>query len=119
MPFVQITVIEGQSADCLDALSQAVHQALMDEFGIPELDKFQVIHEVSEGHLIFPYEYLGIPHTKAMVYIQITAKQGRTVSMKQKLYAKIASLIHANTSIAKEDVFIVLTENAEENWLVR
>lgn len=116
MPFVQISTIKGKSQDCIKNISNSVHQALVEEFGVPELDKFQVINEVDEGYLIFPPEYLGIPHTKNIIYIHITAKKGRTVEMKKKLYAKIAFLIHETEKISIEDVFIVLSENSEENW---
>jgi len=116
MPFVQIHLIKGKSSENLAAISNAVHQALVEEFHIPELDKFQVINELEEGKLIFPPEYLGIPHTRNMIYIHITAKQGRTVEMKKKLYAKIAQLINEKTQISQDDIFIVLTENSEENW---
>jgi len=116
MPFVQIHLIKGKSSESLAAISNAIHQALVEEFHIPELDKFQVINELEEGKLIFPPEYLGIPHTRNMIYIHITAKQGRTVEMKKKLYAKIAQLINEKTQISQDDIFIVLTENSEENW---
>lgn len=116
MPFVQIHLMKGRTPERLQNISNAVHQALVEEFNIPELDKFQVINELEEGKLIFPPEYLGIPHTKDMIYIHITAKQGRTAEMKKRLYAKIAYKISENESISKDDIFIVLTENSEENW---
>lgn len=116
MPFVQIHLMKGRTAERLQNISNAVHQALIAEFNIPELDKFQVINELEEGKLIFPPEYLGIPHTKDMIYIHITAKQGRTAEMKKRLYAKIAQTISERDSISKDDIFIVLTENSEENW---
>lgn len=116
MPFVQISTIKGKSRQSIDNISESIHQALVEEFGIPELDKFQVFNQVDDGNLIFPPEYLGIPHTKNIIYIHIIAKKGRTVEMKKKLYAKIAFLIHEKENISIDDVFIVLSENSEENW---
>ena len=71
---------------------------------------------MKSNNLIFPAFYLDIPHTENIVYIHITAKEGRTVKMKKRLYAKIASLISGKTTISSEDIFIVLSENKEENW---
>lgn len=116
MPFVQISFIKGKSAKSKTNISNSIHQALVEEFGIPEPDKFQIINEVDESNIIFPPEYLNIPHSKDIIYIHITAKTGRTVEMKKNLYAKIASLICEKESISKDDVFIVLSENNEENW---
>lgn len=116
MPFVQVSLLKGRSKATVKAVGDAIHRALVEEFGIPELDKFQVIRELEADQLVFPPSYLEIPHSENMVYIQITAKEGRTTEMKVRLYKKIASLIHQHTGISTDDVFIVLTENRAENW---
>ena len=116
MPFVQIMLLEGKSSKILSAIGDSVHKALVEEFKIPELDKFQVIHEKKRNNLIFPPEYFDIPHSDNIVYIHITAKEGRTVQMKKQLYAKIAMLISEQTDISSDDVVIVLSENKGENW---
>lgn len=116
MPFVQISLVRGKSLDHIAALSESVHQALMEEFNVPALDRFQVVHEVEPHRLVFPPNYLGVPHTKDIVYIHITCKEGRTVAMKRSLYRKMASLIASRTGLSDNDVVIVLIENAAENW---
>lgn len=116
MPFVQIALVEGKTQKIIKDISDSVHTALIDQFNIPVKDKFQIIREVKAENLIFPSDYMGIPHTKDIIFIHITAKEGRTVEMKKKLYAQIASLINERTSIDTDDVFIVLSENKEENW---
>lgn len=116
MPYVQISLLKGRSKESIRNISNSIHQALVEEFKIPEFDKFQVINELEDGNIIFPLEYLGIPHSSKIIYIHITAKSGRTVEMKKKLYAKIASYICGVEDIAKDDIFIVISENSEENW---
>ncbi|MDJ0682066.1 MAG: tautomerase family protein [Xenococcaceae cyanobacterium MO_167.B52] len=116
MPYVQISLMRGRTRESIKNISDSVHQALIDEFKIPELDKFQIVNELDENNLIFPPEYLGIPHTKNIIYIHITAKSGRTIQMKKKLYSKIATYICEKEDVSKDDIFIVLSENSEENW---
>ena len=116
MPFVQISLLRGKSLKQITGISESVHQALMEEFNVPALDKFQVVHEVEPHQLVFPSSYLEIPHTENIVYIHITCKEGRTVEMKRRLYRKIASLIASRTGLPDDDVVIVLAENAAENW---
>ena len=116
MPFVQITLLKGKSPNIISNIVNSVHNALVEEFKIPELDKFQTIQEVETNNLIYPANYLGIPHSENIVYIHITAKEGRTVEMKKKLYKKIAVSISEKTNISIDDVFIVLSETKEENW---
>ena len=88
MPFVQITLLKGKSTKTISAIANSVHNALVEEFKIPELDRFQIIQEVEENYLIYTPNYLDIPHSKDIIYIQIAAKEGRTVEMK-KNYIKI------------------------------
>jgi len=116
MSYVQISLMKGRSKDSLKNISDSIHQALIEEFKIPELDKFQIINELDEHKLIFSAEYLRIPHTNNIIYVHITAKSGRTVEMKKNLYAKIAAFIWEKEEISKDDIFIVLAENSEENW---
>ena len=116
MPFVQIALLQGKPLEYVSAIADSVHQALVEEFKIPESDKFQVVREAEPHQLIFPGSYLGIPHTDNIVYIHITAKEGRTTDMKSRLYAKIASLIKDRTDLSADDIFIVLSETKAENW---
>ena len=116
MPFVRITLREGQSQKTISAIAESVHNALVEVFKIPEADRFQVVHEVKANQHIYPPNYLDVPHTEDILFIHITAKEGRTVEMKKNLYAKIASQISQITRISPDDVFIVLSENKEEDW---
>lgn len=116
MPFVQISLLQGKTPARAQAVSDAVHQALVDVFDVPMLDKFQVVHEVPLERLVFPPGYMGIPHTRDIVYIHITCKEGRTVDMKRRLYAHIAGGVSERTGMSQDDVVIVLAENKAENW---
>ena len=116
MPFVRISLKEGKSSSFKQSISQSIHASLTKVFGIPEDDMFQVIEEVPAENIIYPPSYMGIPHTDEIIYIVITAKSGRSVEMKKKLYHTIADSIYNTTQHPKSDVFIVMVENSEENW---
>ena len=116
MPFVKINLAQNLTDQVKKEISLAVHESLMENFNVPQDDYFQLIHEVRPADLLFPAAYLNISHTADMVYIEITAKGGRTVEMKKALYRAIADKIAARTPVAVNDVFIVLTEVPVENW---
>jgi phenylpyruvate tautomerase PptA (4-oxalocrotonate tautomerase family) len=116
MPFVQINLAQNLSEQVKKHISQSVHESLISHFNIPADDFFQVINELRTSDLLFPESYLNIPHTGNMVYIQIIARAGRTVEMKQALYKSIAEKIADRTPISINDVFIVLVENDAANW---
>ncbi|MCB1790233.1 MAG: tautomerase family protein [Gammaproteobacteria bacterium] len=116
MPFVQITLKQGRSEAALKTISDAIHASLVDVFRIPIDDRFQTLREVSDAHLVYPDTYMEIPHSDDIVFIHITAKEGRTSDMKKRLYKAIASSISQQTDVPIDDVFIVLVENKAENW---
>ncbi len=116
MPFVRVSLKTGKSQEFKRGLSQVIHEALVHAFKIPEDDIFQVIDEVNSENIIYPESYLGISHSNDIIYIQITAKSGRTVAMKKDLYHQIAQNLKETLGHPTNDTFITLVENSEENW---
>lgn len=116
MPFVNIYLQESTDQETRDEISSAVHESLRKHFNVPEDDYFQVIQGLQEGDLKFPASYLGVTHTDRLVYVYITCNTGRTQDMKKALYASITRLVSERTSIAANDVIIILNETLPENW---
>ncbi len=117
MPFVRISLRKEIPSDTNNKISEAIHQALMEDFNIPVNDYFHVIERLEQEQIHYPPEYLGISHTENIVFIQITAGAGRTCEQKKSLYKNIAQRISSSTNIALNDIIIILTENnGMENW---
>ncbi|HWL89465.1 MAG TPA: tautomerase family protein [Polyangiaceae bacterium] len=116
MPFVRIALRKGQSAEYRKAISDAVHEALVETANVPPADRFQIISEHEAGTLIYDAGYLDIVRTDDIVVIQITLNQGRTLEVKKRLFARIAERLADAVKMRKEDVFINLVEVAKENW---
>lgn len=105
------------SLETKNNISEAVHQSLIEEFNIPVDDYFHVLEELETHQIKYPKSYLGISHSEEIVYVQITAGQGRTLEQKRKLYQQIATKISTSTEITINNVIIVLLENnGLENW---
>lgn len=117
MPFVRISLPKMLKQEVKDQISISVHQSLINEFNIPADDYFHIIEELDSYQIKFPKSYLEIPHTEEIVYIQIIAGKGRTFEKKKRLYASIAEKIAESTTITKNNIIIVLTENnGQEDW---
>jgi|GEM_PF-59757 quercetin dioxygenase-like cupin family protein/phenylpyruvate tautomerase PptA (4-oxalocrotonate tautomerase family) len=116
MPFVQINVSAELDAPARKAISESIHESLVEIFRIPADDLFQTIQGLNRDSLFFPPAYLGIEHAFPFVAIQIFCREGRTVSMKEQLYQRIAERIAARTPVAAANVFIVVVENTDANW---
>ena len=115
MPLARISLRKGRSAEFRRRLGDAVHRAMVETIGVPELDRFQILTEHEPGDLVYDPGYLGIARTNDIVIIQITISAGRTLPQKRALFRRIADNLAA-LGLRREDVWVNLVEVAKENW---
>ena len=116
MPLVRIDVPAGTSPTDRRAAADVVHEALVATFNVPLADRFQSITQHGEADLICTPEYLGVSHSARVVFVQITASEGRSVATKKALYERIASEMPKRSGFAADDVIINIVETRKENW---
>ncbi|GGY20055.1 tautomerase [Streptomyces minutiscleroticus] len=116
MPLVRIDVLRMQPSQ-LDAVGDAVQQALTESMGFPSEDRFQILtnHDGATGTLRHG-TYLNVPRDDGVVYIDITMRGGRTDEQKRQMYAQICRRLTDQAQVAPHNVFIVLHENREADW---
>ena len=115
MPLVRIDLAPGRTEREMRAVADAIHEAIVDVYGIPARDRFQVINELPEGRIIAQDAGLGFERTAGVVMIQIFTQRGRSDEIKQALYARIASGL-GEVGVKGEDVFIGYVENGPQDW---
>jgi phenylpyruvate tautomerase PptA (4-oxalocrotonate tautomerase family) len=115
MPLVRIDVNEGRNAQQLRDLSQAVHDAILAEYGIPERDYFHILTEHPLGQIFAQDAGLGFERTKDVVMIQIFTQGGRSQQAKQSLFATVAAKL-SDVGVGGENVFIGYVENTPGDW---
>ena len=116
MPLVRVSLVKGKPAQYRRKVGDAVHRALVETIGVPELDRFQLITEHEPGDIVYDSNYLGIARTSDVLIIQITLSLGRTLEQKRALYRRIAANLAATVGLRPEDTWINLVEVAKENW---
>ena len=115
MPLVRISTMK-QTNEFKKALSNIVYKTMVQTMNVPEHDNFQVISEHDETSLVYDQEYLGIERSSGIIIIQITLNEGRTLETKQAFFRQLASRLHDELAVRKEDIFINLVEEKKENW---
>ncbi|HUA70491.1 MAG TPA: tautomerase family protein [Solirubrobacteraceae bacterium] len=116
MPLVEIDVLEGRSEAELDAISDAVHEAMVAELDVPHRHRFQLITERSLRRLRFDPNYLDIDRDEGFLLIRITLAAGRTTEAKQGFYSRLAGLLAERIGMRTENLAVVLIENGREDW---
>ncbi|WP_321833306.1 tautomerase family protein [Pseudomonas kulmbachensis] len=116
MPFARISLHRGKSVEYLQALSQGLHDALVESFEVPLKDRFQVIHQHEPGELIFDPGYLGGPRSHDFVLIAITAGLPRSTETKRRFYQNLTQKLKCAPGLDPEDVMVVITSTKAEDW---
>ncbi|MCQ8276843.1 tautomerase family protein [Acetobacteraceae bacterium KSS8] len=116
MPLVRFSLLRGKSADHLRAIGDGIQQALVEQFGVPPDDRFQLVHQHERDEFLYDPAYLGVERSDDLVMIDITASNWRSVAQKKALYRAIADNLARNPGLRPEDVLIVLSPNERADW---
>ena len=102
MPLVRIDLARGKPPGYRHAIADVIYTAMTGVLNVPNDDRFMVITEHDQADLVISPEYLGIGHTAVML-IQVTRNEGRTVPVKWDFYRAVADGLHERTSLRRED----------------
>lgn len=114
MPLVRI---DAAAADPrrLTAIGDAVHAALIDAFGIPSDDRFQVLRGSAADRVVYDPGFLGVERDDGVVFVQVFLRRGRTDEQKRAFYGALAK--HAAAAgVEPRNLFVALTENGPADW---
>jgi phenylpyruvate tautomerase PptA (4-oxalocrotonate tautomerase family) len=113
MPIVTISMRKGRTKQEKRKILDAVHDALVTAFKIPDTDRTQKIIEFTE-------ENFEVPEGKTAKYtlVEIAVFPGRSREAKKELYRLIVEKLGA-LGVPANDVFILLNEQPLDNWGIR
>jgi 4-oxalocrotonate tautomerase len=116
MPLVRIDLPDTIEPQRRGLIGDIVYQAMADVLNVPDGDKFQIITAHDADFLRIDPAYLGVDRFPKAFIIDITLNAGRTVELKRQFYPTVAQRLNAEADVRPQDVMIVLTEMAKENW---
>jgi 4-oxalocrotonate tautomerase len=116
MPLVRIDLPNTIEPRRRGVIGDVVYQAMADVLNVPDGDKFQIITAHDADSLRMDPAYLNVDRSADAFIIDITLNAGRTVELKQQFYATVVERLTAEANVRPQDVLIVLTEVAKENW---
>ena len=108
MPFVNISLARGKSAQYLEGVSSAVHEALVQELGMNPGDRFQLIDQHEPGEMIFSRDFRGGPRSDDFIVFTITEGLDSGAEAKQRFYQTLVDLLEKDPGVRREDVFVMI-----------
>ncbi len=116
MPFARISLLQGKPPEYLKAVSDSLHQAMVEAFEVPADDRFHAIHPHAPGELVFDRHYLGGPRSDDYLLIAITAGRVRSPEVKRAFYRRLVERLAESPGIASRDVMVVINTTQAEDW---
>jgi phenylpyruvate tautomerase PptA (4-oxalocrotonate tautomerase family) len=116
MPLVYISMLKGKSREYVRAISDGVHQAMVETYNVPAADRFQFIHQHERDEFVYDPDYLGVHRTDDAVFIHIIAGNWRDTPTKKALYRAIADRLSKAPGLRREDVQVIISSNERADW---
>ena len=115
MPLLRIDMIEGRSEEQIQNLLDTIQSCVVEAFGVPETDRYQIVHEHKPGRMVFLDTGLGFKRSEQVVSIQFFTSP-RTHVEKMKVYSLLAERLEKICALDPNDLLISVFTNREEDW---
>jgi hypothetical protein len=115
MPLLRFDLIEGRTDAELKTLLDTAHEAMLEAFGVPARDRYQIVAEHKPSRMIIEDTGLGIPRTDKVVFLQMTTRP-RPVEQKTLFYKLLTEKLKLRCGIESSDVVISCVVNEDDDW---
>jgi hypothetical protein len=115
MPLVKVHVLKSRSLREIEVLLDAIHTVIVASFGVPERDRYQILHEHEQSHVRFLDTGLDIPRTEKFVLLEIISRP-RPRAAKEAFYSNLTRELQIRCEIQPSDVMITMLNNSDEDW---
>jgi hypothetical protein len=96
------------------AISEAIHEGLIEGLDMPADDLFQVFRPHDEGELVFSSTYDGADR-RDLVLIRITVVHMFPVAAKNRMYAALVRHLE-RAGLRHDDILVCVVEVGFEDW---
>ena len=115
MPLITIDVIKGRSQEELRTLLDTVHEAMVEAFGVPDSDRYQILTEHEPHQLVALDTGLGLNRTRDLVFLRFVTRS-RPEDAKQRLYHLLAAALESACGLSPHDLIVSITESGAADW---
>jgi 4-oxalocrotonate tautomerase len=115
MPLLYFDLVRGRTPDAVRGLLDSAHAAVVEAFGVPERDRYQVVNVHSADEIVALDTGLGFERSERLVVIHVVSRR-RTSAQKQRFYSLLADTLHRDCGLDAADLIVSITENGDEDW---
>ena len=114
MAQVKVYGLASSLANIRTALSDAIHESLMEAFGLPREKRFQRFFALGREEFLFPTD-----RSDSYTIIEISVFEGRSTEAKKRLITTLFSRVEARAKVLPRDLEITIFETPRASWGIR
>jgi Tautomerase enzyme len=114
MPTVQVDLRREVFAEKGAAISQAIHQGLIEGLDMPADDLFQVFRPHDDGELVFSPTFGGADR-QDLVFLRITMAHMFPAEAKNRMYKALVTHLE-KAGLRHDDILISVVDVGFEDW---
>jgi phenylpyruvate tautomerase PptA (4-oxalocrotonate tautomerase family) len=107
MPLVKIHVLKGRQSQEIDVLLDTVHDVVVESFGVPVRDRYQILQEHEASDFRALDTGLDIARTEKFILLEITSRP-RSRDAKVTFYSNLTRALQARCDVPPSDVMVSL-----------
>ena len=115
MPLLRFNLRDIWTEAEIARLLDAAHRAVVEAFGVPEGDRYQLVSTYTSNQQRIEDTGLSIPRTDRVVLVEVTSRP-RAKEAKQAFYALLCTRLQQACGLAPSDVIISFVENSDADW---
>jgi phenylpyruvate tautomerase PptA (4-oxalocrotonate tautomerase family) len=115
MPLLYVDIVEGRAPAEIQTLLDAIHDAVVEAFQVPQRDRYQVVRSHPAHEMVALDTGLGIPRSSALVVLHVVSRR-RPREFKERFYKLLAANLAERCGLDGADLIVSVTENADEDW---
>jgi phenylpyruvate tautomerase PptA (4-oxalocrotonate tautomerase family) len=115
MPLLYVDLIEGRTPAEIRALLDAIHDAVVEAFGVPPRDRYQVVRTHPAHEIVVWDTGLGIDRSSQLVVLHVVSRR-RSPENKRRFYELVAANLATRCGLDPADLVISITDNGDDDW---
>ena len=115
MPLLYVDIIEGRTPAEIQALLDAIHEAVVEAFQVPQRDRYQVVQAHPAHEIVALDTGLDITRSSQLVVLHVVSRR-RPREFKEQFYKLLASNLAERCGLEPGVLIVSVNENDDEDW---
>ncbi|QUN06512.1 tautomerase family protein [Shewanella yunxiaonensis] len=115
MPLLVFDMIEGRAPQTVRKILDCTHQVVLEVFGVPTRDRYQIVHENKDYQMVVEDTGLGYQRSNDVIILRVFTSP-RSTEQKHLFMKRLCEDLQQQCAIAPQDLMISFFTNTQDDW---